>query len=348
MMHEARVKKVLWQTVSIIVCSLTLSFFFPTDTSYAAEGTALSDSSADIVQVKTTYTYDEMMEDISELTQMYPSVVSACSIGTTALGRSIPCVTVGNPDAPYRIMVQASIHAREYICTQVVMNMIETYAQRFVTGQNADMYSKVAFDVVPMANPDGVSIVQFGAASAANSPDTADFIEATGNISSWKANAMGVDLNRNFDIGWEAINQGVYAPSYALYKGVSSCSEAETVALETQAQSYPYAAYISYHMKGNIIYYDEPGNTAQNSALGTSVAKAIASASGYKMKNLKSCISATGDVVQGGFTDWIQLVLNRPAVTVEIGSSLPPAAQPSADDIYNSNLNTWAAISDLY
>lgn len=308
----------------------------------------LSTSPADIVQMKSTYTYDEMMEDISELTQAYPNVVSACSIGNTALGRSIPCVSIGNPAAPYRIMVQASIHAREYICTQVVMNMIETYAKRFVTGQNADMYNKVAFDVVPMSNPDGVSIVQFGAASAPNSPATADFINATGNISSWKANAMGVDLNRNFNIGWDAINQGVYTPSYALYKGASACSEAETVALESQAQSYPYAAYISYHMKGNIIYYDEPGNTAQNSALSASVARAIASTSGYKMKNLKSCISATGDVVQGGFTDWAQLALGRPAVTVEIGSNLPPTAQSSANSIYKSNLDTWAAISKLY
>ena len=295
------------------------------------------------VEMSSIYTYDNMSADILALSQAFPDRIHYSIIGSTALGRNIYCVSLGNQSSVHHIMVQASIHAREYMCTQMCMKMIEYYAEN-----KQNMLNKICFDIVPMSNPDGVSIAQSGIAAAPNSMPTQTFIKDIGHVSLWKTNAMGVDLNRNFDVGWEAINQGVTTPSYEKYKGESPCSEAETKALVMLALSRTYDAFISYHMQGGIVYYDEPGNTVENSAASRTLAKTIESATGYKIKNLKDSITTSGDVVQGGFNDWIQIALNRPGVTIEIGSMLPPGEQKNMVSIYNRNLESWEAVMNLY
>ena len=63
--------------------------------------------------------------------------------------------------------------------------------------------------------------------------------EANNFIQRWKANARGVDLNRNFDIGW-ASYIGAPAPYGEGYKGPSPASEPETQArdLKTLKKDY--------------------------------------------------------------------------------------------------------------
>lgn len=295
------------------------------------------------INLSSMYTYDNMSSDIALLSQAYPDTVHYSIIGTTALGRDIYCVSLGNMDSAHHIMVQASIHAREYLCTQMCMKMIEYYAEN-----EKDLLKKICFDIVPMSNPDGVSIAQLGTAAATNSKSTQEFIKAAGHTSSWKSNAMGVDLNRNFDIGWAAINQGVNGPSFEKYKGVCAGSEAETKALVALASARQYDAFISYHMQGGIIYYDEPGNTAANSAASKAVANAVHSTTGYKLKSLKASITTTGSVVQGGFNDWVQIAFNKPGITVEVGNSLPPKEQKNMTSIYKRNLTSWKAVAKLY
>ena len=295
------------------------------------------------INLSSMYTYDNMSSDIALLSQAYPDTVHYSVIGTTALGRNIYCVSLGNQASAHHIMIQASIHAREYLCTQMCMKMIEYYAEN-----KKDLLKKVCFDVVPMSNPDGVSIAQLGIAAAPNSKSTQDFIKSVGHASSWKSNAMGVDLNRNFDIGWAAINQGVNGPSFEKYKGTCAGSEAETKALVALASARPYDAFISYHMQGGIIYYDEPGNTTANSVASKAVANAVCSTTGYKLKSLKTNITTTGSVVQGGFNDWVQIAFNKPGITVEVGSSLPPKEQKNMTSIYKRNLTSWEAVAKLY
>lgn len=321
--------------VSLILI-VSLSVCFGSNTAYCQE--------ADIVQMESMYTYGEMVEDINQLVATYPTIVSTKSIGTTALGRSIPLVILGNQKASHNILIQATIHGREYLGTQVSMNMIEYYAQNSATFKA--MLDNCCLYIVPMANPDGVCIAQSGAASTSN-VDTQNFIKAIGNTKSWKANAMGVDLNRNFDIGWANLTPRVSGPSFKDFKGVSAVSENESKALVALANERPYDAFISYHMQGNIIYYDEPGNTDENSVRSTTLAQTISNFTGYKLSNLKDAV-ANNTVQQGGFNDWVQIQFNKPGVTVELGSSLPPNGQKYVNSIYNKNKDTWNAVTDLY
>ncbi len=325
----------------VALLSISFCFIVAQNVTCLADEIPSTASETPIVQMTSTYTYDEMCEDMVLLANAYPDYVHIASTAITAEGRNIPYMILGNIDAPSSIMIQGSIHAREYLCTQVIMKMAETYAADNISLGNVNLY------VVPMANPDGVSIAQMGAVAAYDEP-TRNFIIQTGHLSEWKSNAMGVDLNRNFDTGWISINQGVYSPSYMLYKGASPDSESEVQFLMSLAYSKPFSAFISYHMVGNLIYYDEPGNSASNSTESSKLATVLSGVTGYKTKNLNSCLSSTGKVVQGGFTDWVQLTFDKPAVTLELGSVLPPAGQKYANDIYQVNLLSWVAAAQLY
>ena len=296
---------------------------------------------AETVQIVSMYTYDEMCSDITALQLQFPDSVTTGSIGTTALGRNIPYFTIGNTASGHNILIQSTVHAREYLATQVVMKMAEYYLTN-----RQDILQNVCFWIVPMGNPDGVDIAQFGTVHITDEA-TKNFVLQTGHTTEWKANAMGVDINRNFDIGWTQLTPRVNGRSYMNYKGDAAVTENETKALVAFASARQYDAFISYHMQGNVIYYDEPGNTTENSARSTQLAKAVANVNGYELRNLNKAV-ATNEVQQGGFTDWVQIVFNKPAITIEVGSSLPPQAQNSVSSIYNRNHDTWAAIASLY
>lgn len=327
------IKTMLKKAAVLLMTPVLLSNCILMSSVYAAD--------IDTVQMTRMYTYAEMCEDITQLQERYPQLVTTGSIGTTALGRNIPYFTIGNQSSGHNILVQSTVHAREYLATQVVMNMAEEYL-----GSQQELLQNVCFWIVPMGNPDGVEIAQAGSASVSN-PATAEFVKQTGHTSEWKANAMGVDINRNFDIGWAQLTPRVNGRSFKDYKGDTAVSENETKALVTFASARPYDAFISYHMQGNVIYYDEPGNTPENSARSTQLAQTVANITGYQMRNLNNAIS-TNEVQQGGFNDWVQLRFNRPGVTIELGTSLPPAAQSSVSSIYKKNKDTWAAIAKLY
>lgn len=329
---------VLIKIISIIALALLLCY------SNTIQSSSEDLQIPDIVQLSSMYTYSEMQMDISELQAWYSDIINTISIGTTVLGNNIYCIILGNPDAPHNIMIQSTVHAREYPASQVVMKTIEYYCQYSKT--NPLFLENVCFYIVPMANPDGVEITQFGTAHLTD-PATISFVQSQGHINEWKANARGVDINRNFDVGWNQLKTKHSSPSYMRYKGPSAASEIETIALVNLATIKDYDCYISYHMQGNLIYYDEPGNAPQVSAASTDLAQIISSINSYKMVNLKH--SMDGDnVQQGGFTDWVQLTLNKPACTVELGTSLPPKAQSSVPSIYEKNKNTWFAVAVNY
>ena len=296
---------------------------------------------AQTVQMSSMYTYDQMCADMGMLSKKYPDYVKLGSIGTSTLGRNIPYMILGNPNAAHSIMVQSTIHAREYLGTQVVMKMAETYASNKTL-----LPDTVNYYIVPMANPDGVSIAQFGAASVTN-PQIQQFVSLIGHFQSWKANGIGIDLNRNFGVRWETIPYS--APNYMLYKGLAPDSAAEVKALETLAASKNFSAYISYHQMGNLIYYDEPGNADAVSSLSTLMASVTQAVTGYRPVNMKvTPIADDGGYTRGGFTDWVQTYLAKPAMTLELGSGLPPAAQGSVTSIYNSNVAVWQQIAQIF
>ena len=279
------------------------------------------------------YSYDMMVHDLNNMKQTYPSLVKLQSIGTSLDGRTIYDVIIGNQNASKKILIQAGIHGREYIVSTVAMQQIDALLNGAANGGTfngmpvSEMLQKVCFHFVPMANPDGVSISQFGEAGVKN----AKFREimqngfamdtATGRaggadyatyLTRWKSNAAGVDINHNFDANWGEIIDAGYGRAVG-YKGANPLSEPESKALANLSYSNKFDATLSYHSTGSILYWD----TANNRSAQTSyeIASLVHDISGY---------SIVGSVGHGGYKDWMQKISTVPSLTVEMGTSVCP------------------------
>ncbi|MCR4924543.1 MAG: hypothetical protein K5931_11100 [Lachnospiraceae bacterium] len=300
------------------------SFFF----TILLTGTVRGESKLpSIVQLKSKYSYYEMCNDIEELCMAYPDILSSKSGGTSMGGLDIPLLILGNKEAAHSIMIQSSIHGREYIVSQVTMAIIEYYAKEFSRGKLGDLYKSTCFYIVPMANPDGVIIAQ------AADPE-------------WKSNMKGVDINRNFPAMWDStISRD--DPSSMNFKGHHAASESETRALMSIAKARDYSCFISYHQKGDIIYYDDDYTTPQVSEMSALLAERFSRINMYEPVNAKLS-GEDGMTTMGGFNDWVQLSLQKPGITVECGSAYGAAGQSQAISIYLRNLATWEAAARLF
>ena len=313
---------------------------------------ALADVTNSIVQVADKYCYDQMILDMSLLKVRYGDKIHIQEMGESLDNRKIYDCIIGNVNAPKHLLIQAGIHAREYINPLMLMQQMELILANYDTGTFhnmplSEMFNYVAVHFVPMTNPDGISISQFGP-DAIRSQQLRDQInqcyfsdlargkaglDTASYYSHWKANARGVDLNLNFDALWEEIGAGM--PSSNGFRGETPASEPETQAMVNlyNNPAYPWAAVLHYHSMGNVIYWDIRGNKVQ--AESRDLAQLMSNVTGgYRI------LPSTGG---GGYKDWIQLSEHPvPSVTLETGSVSCPIPVTYYDGIWTQNCLTWA------
>ena len=286
-----------------------------------------------IVGVPDAYTYDCLVNDIDRLKKKYPSLLTSAVLGQSADGRNIYELTVGNSSAGTHILIDAAVHAREYITSNLCMKQLEYILQYAGNGSfdgrsMKDWLNSVCIHFVPMVNPDGVSISQFGLDSvrsqafrdiinAAYAADTAagrTSLEFPDYLRRWKANARGVNLNNNFDAYFERVTSGSDVPSSGSYKGSHAASEPETVIMTNLLNRTHFKAVVNYHSMGNVIYWDVSDNKLREHS--RDLANNISLLTGYKMQ-----ISDDG----GGLKDYCQLKNNpSTSITIEVGSTQAP------------------------
>ena len=161
----------------------------------------------------------------------------------------------------------------------------------------------------------------------------------------WKANANGVDLNRNFDAGWTEF-VGFDKPSSERYKGAYPGCEAESAAFIELTKKYHIKRSISYHTCGASIYwyYKQEGNVLENSR---QFAKRISDETGYPLDSDYTAVDAAG------FKDWAVYKMGIPSVTIETGaengsSVMDPVPIDRFGTIWKHNKNVvYAAIYNL-
>ena len=140
----------------------------------------------------------------------------------------------------------------------------------------------------------------------------------------WKANALGVDLNRNFPAGWENTLEHP-EPSISRYRGESPLCAAESKALAAYTLSEEFHATFSFHSHGSVLYYAYGTKQPVNDK-SYSLALAIQQLSGYTPMGNDGTTGA-------GYKDWVMEELGIPSLTIEIGSDKTPLEQR---DIYNT------------
>lgn len=296
------------------------------------------DQVLDMVENDASYTYSEMMADLQQFVEAYPDLVTLDSIGFSEWGTEIPVLRVGSEDAEHHVLVHASLHAREHFTTWLVMAMLDYWLDG-----DAALCSDVCYHIIPMVNPDGVETVLTGKLNdyqkqiylsdlAAGYTDLSESEYAR----EWKANGMGVDLNRNFDADWDKINYRS-SPSSMLYEGEAPFSAAEAAALRDYTLAWPFEVTISYHTTGSILYYDY-GSNVQTNAVSKTLAQAVNKVTGYPL------IDST-EVDSAGYKDWAIDALGIPSVTVEVGIAQPVSYRREAWSCFARNCDVLTAIA---
>ena len=291
-----------------------------------------------VVKPTVTYTYKQMQKDIAALAAKYPNLLQVGTIGKSELGRDLTLLKVGNPNAEKHVIIHASIHAREHVTTWAVMAMVDYWLSQNMAGCEDTL-----FHIIPMLNPDGVHLAQTGVYT-----DTQLQIyqndKAKGNTGSgkwvyaatWKANGMGVDLNRNFDAAWKTTSSRG-GPSSERYKGEAPNSAAETAALVNYTLALMPDATISYHSTGSIIYYEYGSKKGVNAA-SKSLGQSVLAVTGYPL-------IGQGGLDAGGYKDWCMDVLELPSLTVEIGVNGCPIPEREIHSLFARNLRVLPAIA---
>lgn len=292
----------------------------------------------DTVIPTAVYSYQQMCQDLLALQDRYPEVVSLSSIGTSELGRDIPVLRMGNLSARYHVLLQGSIHGREHLTAWLLTAMADYWLDHGLLG-----YGDICWHIIPMSNPDGVILSQTMTLDARQQEIYARDLAAgyasgdsAAYAADWKANGLGVDINRNFPAGWDAIRTRS-GPSCRQYRGQAPFSSREAAALRDYTLKYAFDATISYHATGSVIYWEYGADTSVNTA-SKALAKAVREVTGYSLAD-------SGSVEGGGYKDWVMEELGIPSLTIEVGCGEAALAYREIYSIFVRNYRVLSAIA---
>ncbi len=188
--------------------------------------------------------YDESLQYLHEMEKKYPNLIKVIKIGTTYENRDIVLVKISkdvqNADNKPALLYTGSIHAREWIGHELALKFIKHVAEF----ANIDPILENSLEestlyMVPCLNPDGYEY-------------------SREHFSFWRKNrrknydgTFGVDLNRNFSIGFKKISN----TKSNVYGGEEPFSEAETRAIKDFVDSHPNITIaLDYHSQGNVFF----------------------------------------------------------------------------------------------
>ncbi|MEH7179631.1 M14 family zinc carboxypeptidase [Neobacillus vireti] len=279
---------------------------------------------AKILDTKQPYTYEGMKEDIVKINHQYRAL-KVKKIGETHFGRNIYAIKLGK--GKKNIVLIGAHHGREWITSMLLIKKLEEYADAYhrkvkFGSFSTDVLNDVSIWFIPMLNPDGVTIQQNELDSFPNrfTKKLLRMNDDLKNFERWKANGVGIDLNRQYPAGWKGLKDGPTYPNYQFYKGRRPLVAKEVIYLTNFIDEVNPEIAIAYHSSGREIFWNyKNGRHLQRDK---KVAARISKLTGYPLA--KPPKQATG----GGFTDWFITKYHRPAMTIEIsplvGETSPP------------------------
>ena len=241
--------------------------------------------------------------ELEKFIDQYAKSFDVCVIGKSVLGENIYAVNKQFDKSFKWVLITAGMHARENLSCDLICEFIKR-------AKNIKTRFNISF--VPLVNPDGADLC-LGDFDKVDLKQRLKLVEINGSedFSLYKANANGVDLNNNWDANWEHNFKGTNVPSSQGFYGIKPMSEPEVLCLAEWAKSLDLFLSLSYHLKGEEIYFDffQEGQIYERDK---AIAEIFAKSTGYKIKS-------TQDVSSGGFKDWCVQNLKIPALTIELG-----------------------------
>ncbi len=205
------------------------------------------------------------------------------------------------------VFILGGVHGRESINPAVLLQMVKdtAYLLREEDPRVTELLGEYRFLFIPLLNPDGYEIAQKGFLTIRNE----DLREKAAALSipaaEWKANARGVDLNRNFpSVFYQAESTGEYAES-----------ESESRALTALVRENENAGMLDFHSRGQVIYYYRKamGNVYNERQL--LLAQYLRNESGYELGRPEDEFAADG--IGGNTVHFYSEYTKMPAITIE-------------------------------
>jgi hypothetical protein len=253
----------------------------PSQTPFPKDPTGTPEPSGEPMPTFTPYTVYPTVANGMNIVP-YEMGGKAVAIGTSVAGRPLEVIRFGN--GPSSRMIVADIHGGNEWNTAALADEFIKYIQE----HPQIIPPEVSLYILRSLNPDGLARIL--------GPDG-------------RVNNNGVDLNRNWDAGWQHSWDRDGCWDYRQTTGGAyPNSEPETQALANFALSTPLDALISYHSAALGIF---PGGLPPDEA-SLRLADQIAAVTDYPYPGMD-----TGCVYAGGLVDW--MVLQQiPAVDVEL------------------------------
>ncbi len=217
-------------------------------------------------------------------------------IGKSVDERNIYSVSVGFGEK--NILIDVNIHAAEVASTMFIIKYISDLVNDYENQKEAaiNLLNQVKIIVIPSVNPDGYQACLFGFKEIKNHDLHIYKNQKDIDFEYYKANANGVDINRNFP----SQHGGLYYEEYQLSESVSSKpslgdndyypgknlgSEPETKALMYWFNKYlnDSYAYIDMHSAGRVIFSGKPNLSDSYNDSSLKLANIVGDINNYKV-----------------------------------------------------------------
>jgi len=256
------------------------------------------------------YMYNDLVTRLDTLVQNNPEILTRKNIGCSHDERLIYGVWMGKSEKC--LICTAGVHGRESINPVLMVRMIEEYCNAWKSGDELFSFSirklLMTYSIlfIPLVNPDGYDIAMGGFDKIRN-PLLRHVLKLKMVPSeTWKCNARGIDINRNFPC--DSFNISVH--------NKESASEYETKALIETFQSFPNSVgYIDFHSRGRIIYYYRNAMPASYNREGRKLAKKLQLITGYELG--KKSDEFETRLSGGNSVNYYSETFQKPALTVE-------------------------------
>ncbi|MBY0114133.1 MAG: hypothetical protein K2Y21_15055 [Phycisphaerales bacterium] len=261
--------------------------------------------------------YTGVSNYVNTLVATYPGFVARISLGNSVEGREIFGMRVTSPVPPIGgvrkpvVVLNSLQHAREWIT--VTSNLYTT--TELLSKYNTDAAAKSILDqyelvIIPITNPDG-------------------YVYTWTNNRLWRKNrrvtgtsTRGIDLNRNWSVGWGLSSGSSGSLSSDTYRGPSPFSEPETQVLRNYMLGVPkVVAHIDLHSYSQLILrtwgyqYADPIGLASINRIGSAMRDSVAATTGaaYTFGGSEILYLASGTA-----PDWVFGTLGAFSVTAEL------------------------------
>lgn len=287
--------------------------------------------------IRNGYTYKVLENEILKLEKKY-KFIEKIIIGNSVEGRNLYTLKFGR--GKRKVFICGGIHACEWITSPILLRWLSEICRLYISNDSAygrsvvELFNKTTVHILPMVNPDGIEL-QINGLSAYD-PRYSKLLKINNyntDFSKWKSNINGVDINRNFDAGWQEAKEiersiKIKGPYLHTYGGSYPESEPETQALTSYTRQEDFDLILAYHTQGQEIYWDYGGIYIEGAR---ELGEELARASGYSLTNPDENSS------YAGYKDWFIKEFKKPGYTIECGLGVNPLPISQFNQIYYRN-----------